>query len=316
MRRLSPAGPGQRLRPRSRRSLSTISTGRSSALVPPLLPSQTAPSWKNAMSRTRIGLWTLSTGRGCPSRKKSRCSRLHACGNAALEPTPRRRKACGYTWGKFAGVKPAATWSSGSVFAKEGEPMDFSLTEQEELFRRAVRDFVTRELAPRAAETDAQATFPTDLLPKMGDLGVFGVLLPAAYGGSEAGMLSYLVATEEISAGGASTGFTIVCTVSHAFVLNAFATDEIKSSALPRMAAGRAMGAFCITEPDAGEDIGAIQTVAREEGNHYRVNGTKTVISNAGLSEFYALILRTRPGYGVDGLTMLLVEKGTPGFTI
>ena len=194
--------------------------------------------------------------------------------------------------------------------------MDFSFSEQEELFKRAVRDFSGKELAPRAAEIDTQASFPADLLPKMGDLGVFGILLPCSFDGSDAGMLSYLLAVEEISAACASTGFTVVVSASLAFAVNAFGNEELKSKVLPRMASGQAMGSVAISEPFAGEDIAAVQTTAKDEGDYYRLNGTKVFISNAGLSQFYGVMAKTAPEKGPAGLSMLVVEKGTPGFTI
>lgn len=194
--------------------------------------------------------------------------------------------------------------------------MDFDLSEQEELFKQAVANFAARELAPRAAQIDAEAKFPVDILPKMGALGVFGILIPATYGGSDAGMLSYLLAVEEISAACASTGFTVVVSASLAFAINAFGNESLKNEVLPKMATGEAMGSVAISEPLAGEDITAIQTVAEDIGDFYRINGTKVFISNAGLSRYYGIMVKTRGSAGEENLSMLVVEQGTPGFTI
>lgn len=194
--------------------------------------------------------------------------------------------------------------------------MDFSLSEQEEQFRRVLRDFTARELAPRAAEIDSQALFPTDLLPKLGDLGVFGTFAPSSFGGSDAGMLSYLIAVDEVSSGCASTGFTIAVTATIAFLLKVFAGDEVKRELLPRMARGEIMGSVGITEPFAGEDLSGIQTSLTDLGDCYRLNGSKIFISNAGLSDYYAVMARLGPQKGLEGLTMVGVEKGMRGFAV
>ncbi|MCL6638174.1 MAG: acyl-CoA dehydrogenase [Firmicutes bacterium] len=190
--------------------------------------------------------------------------------------------------------------------------MPFMLTEEQQMVRDMVRKLAQNEIAPRAAEYDRTHRYPWENLKKMGELGLMGVPIPEEYGGAGYDYLSYIITIEEISKACASTGVILaVHTSVGTFPILYFGTEEQKRKYIPKLASGEWIGAFALTEPNAGSDAASLSTSARLEGDYYIVNGTKIFISSGGQAGLYTTFVRTE-----KGITCLLVEKDTPGFSI
>ena len=194
--------------------------------------------------------------------------------------------------------------------------MDFSLTEEQELIQKTAREFAAKEVEPIAAEIDATGRVPIENFRKMGELGLLGLLVPEEYGGSGADTVSFVLAVEEISKACASTGAMmaihngVVC-----LPLLLFGTEEQKRKYLPDLAAGRLIGAFALTEPEAGSDAAAIRTRAVRDGDHYVLRGTKHFITNGAIADLVIVFATVDPSLRHKGITAFIVEKGTPGFS-
>ncbi len=194
--------------------------------------------------------------------------------------------------------------------------MDFSLTEEQKLIQKTAREFAAREVEPIAAEIDATGRVPIENFRKMGELGLLGLLVPEEYGGSGADTVSFVLAVEEISKACASTGAMmaihngVVC-----LPLLLFGTEEQKRKYLPDLAAGRLIGAFALTEPEAGSDAAAIRTRAVRDGDHYVLRGTKHFITNGAIADLVIVFATVDPSLRHKGITAFIVEKGTPGFS-
>lgn len=185
----------------------------------------------------------------------------------------------------------------------------------EELRRRAA-DLATRELEPRAAAYDREGAFPRESIERMAEEGFFGLMLPPEYGGMGQGLLAYAVAMEEIARACASSA--LIWGVHSALVAGsivAWGTQEQKRRLLPALGRAEMLGAFCLTEPGAGSDAGAVRTTARREGLHYILDGEKMFITSGGVAGLYLLIASTDPAQGSRGLTAFLVEKERPGIS-
>lgn len=195
--------------------------------------------------------------------------------------------------------------------------MNFSLTDEQLMFRRVVREFAEEVIAPSAAERDENEEFSLDLYNKMGELGLCGIPWEEKYGGAGADYLFYVIAVEEISRVCASMGVTLSAHTSLcSWPIWKFGTEEQKMKYLRPLAEGKHLGAFAITEPGAGSDAGATRTTAVKDGNYYVLNGTKVFITNAYYADTYVVIARTGPREEKHRtISAFIVEKGTPGFT-
>jgi len=195
--------------------------------------------------------------------------------------------------------------------------MHFELTEEQRMFRQAVRRFAEKELEPRAREIDETATFPAELLPKMADIGLLGMAIPDEHDGADVDAISAAIAIEEIGRVCGSTGLSLAA---HnglgCFPIARWGSEEQKERWLPMLANGEALGALCLTEPGAGSDLQSVQTRAVEEGDDWVVNGTKAWITNPSLAQILVVYLRTTLEGGTYGYSMMLVEADRPGVTV
>ncbi len=195
--------------------------------------------------------------------------------------------------------------------------MDFSLTEEHIMIRDAARDFAQQELLPGVIERDEHQKFPHEQIKKMGELGFLGMMVDPKYGGGGMDAISYVLAMEEISKVDASA--SVVMSVNNSLVcwgLETFGTEEQKQKYLTRLATGEIIGAFCLSEPEAGSDATSQSTTAVDKGGHYIVNGTKNWITNGGNASVYLVIAQTHPEKGHKGINALIIEKGATGFVI
>ncbi|MEY2580885.1 MAG: short-chain 2-methylacyl-CoA dehydrogenase [Ilumatobacteraceae bacterium] len=192
--------------------------------------------------------------------------------------------------------------------------MDFDLSPEHEAFRKVVRDFAESEIAPHAAQWDEDHTFPLETVKAMGDLGLFGLVFPAEWGGSDGDFASLCIAIEEIGRVDQSMGITLSAGVGlGANPIFRFGTEDQKQRWLPDLVAGIALGAFGLTEPDAGSDAGATRTRARREGDNWVIDGAKAFITNSGTPITSIITATARTD---DGISTFVVETGTPGLTV
>lgn len=190
------------------------------------------------------------------------------------------------------------------------------LKQEHHMIREMVRDFAAKELEPRAAEIDQTAEFPWDIIEKMGELGLMGIPFPEEYGGAEADTLAYTIGVEEISRVCGSTGITMAAHISlGTYPIFEFGTEVHKRKYLPRLASGKALAAFGLTEPGAGSDAAGTETTAVRDGDEYVLNGRKIFITSGSLAEVCVVTAVTEKGQGTHGISAFLVEKGTPGFS-
>jgi len=193
--------------------------------------------------------------------------------------------------------------------------VDFDLASEHEAFRKVVRDFAEKEVAPLAEEWDRTHAFPLDVVRKMGELGLFGLPFPEEYGGMGADLLTLCIAIEELARVDSSIAITLEAAVGlGANPIYRFGTEEQKREWLPDLSAGRALAAFGLTEPDAGSDAGGTRTKAVLDGDEWVLNGTKAFITNSG-TEITSLITVTAKT-GPDEISAFLVPAGTPGLVI
>ncbi|WP_072995731.1 acyl-CoA dehydrogenase [Pseudozobellia thermophila] len=195
--------------------------------------------------------------------------------------------------------------------------MDFSLSEEHQMIRQAARDFAQNELLPGVIERDETQTFPKEQIKKLGELGFLGMMTDPKYNGSGMDTLSYVIAMEELSKVDASA--SVVVSVNNSLVcwgLETFGNEEQKQKYLTRLASGEVIGAFCLSEPEAGSDATSQKTTAIDKGDHYILNGTKNWITNGGTADIYLVIAQTDKEKGHKGINALIVEKGMEGFEI
>jgi len=195
--------------------------------------------------------------------------------------------------------------------------MDFSLTEEHQMIRDAARDFAQTELLPGVIERDNKQEFPQELVKKMGDLGFMGLMVDPKYGGSGMDATSYVLVMEELSKIDASA--SVIVSVNNSLVcygLESYGSEEQKQKYLTKLATGEFVGAFCLSEPEAGSDATSQATTAIDKGDHYVINGTKNWITSGGRSDVYLVIAQTDREKGHRGINAFIVEKGTEGFHI
>lgn len=195
--------------------------------------------------------------------------------------------------------------------------MDFRLTEDHHMIREAARDFANNELLPGVIERDTHGTFPKEQIRKMGEQGFMGMMVSPDWGGAGMDTISYVLAMEEISKIDASA--SVCMSVNNSLVcwgLETYGTEEQKEKYLPRLAAGEIIGAFCLSEPDAGSDATSQRTTAEDHGDHYVLNGTKNWITNGNNASVYLVMAQTHPDKGAKGINALIVERDMEGVTV
>ncbi|MEY4593713.1 MAG: hypothetical protein RIQ47_123 [Bacteroidota bacterium] len=195
--------------------------------------------------------------------------------------------------------------------------MNFELTEEHLMIQQAARDFAQNELKPGVIERDEHQKFPAEQVKKMGELGFMGMMVSPEYGGGGMDTVSYVLAMEEISKIDASC--SVAMSVNNSLVcwgLETYGTEEQKRKYLVPLAKGEIIGAFCLSEPEAGSDATSQHTTAIDAGDHYILNGTKNWITNGSSASVYLVIAQTDVAKGHKGITAFIVEKGWPGFTI
>lgn len=195
--------------------------------------------------------------------------------------------------------------------------MNFELSEEHIMIRNAARDFAENELKPGVIERDEHQKFPVDQVRKMAELGFLGMMVSPKYGGGGMDTVSYVLAMEEISKVDASA--SVIMSVNNSLVcwgLEKFGTEEQKLKYLVPLAKGEIIGAFCLSEPEAGSDATSQHTTAIDKGDHYILNGTKNWITNGSTAGIYIVMAQTDVAKGHKGINAIIVEKGMPGFTI
>ncbi len=193
----------------------------------------------------------------------------------------------------------------------------FELTEEQKAVRDAARDFAQNVLKPGVIDRDREQKFPTEEIKQLGELGFLGMMVSPEYGGGGMDTVSYVLAMEEISKIDASC--SVVMSVNNSLVcwgLEQFANEEQKRKYLVPLAKGEKIGAFCLSEPEAGSDATSQRTTAIDMGDHYLLNGTKNWITNGGTASTYLVMAQTDAAKGHRGINCLIVEKGMPGFVV
>jgi alkylation response protein AidB-like acyl-CoA dehydrogenase len=195
--------------------------------------------------------------------------------------------------------------------------MDFTLSEEHKMIQEAARDFAQAELLPDVIERDREAKFPERQVKLMGEMGFMGMMVSPEYGGSGMDTLSYVLAMEEIAKVDASAA--VIMSVNNSLVtwgLEHFGTEEQKRKYLVPLASGQQLGAFALSEPEAGSDATHQRTTAEDKGDYYLLNGVKNWITNGGHADVYLVIAQTHPEKGHRGINAFIVERGWEGFTI
>ena len=195
--------------------------------------------------------------------------------------------------------------------------MNFELSEEHKMIRDAARDFAQAELLPGVIERDETQTFPYEQIKKMGELGFLGMMVSPEYGGGGMDTISYVLAMEEISKVDASA--SVVMSVNNSLVcwgIEKYGNEAQKQKYLTKLATGEMIGAFCLSEPEAGSDATSQSTTAIDKGDHYLVNGTKNWITNGNNASVYIVIAQTDVDKGHRGINALIIEKGADGFVV
>ena len=194
--------------------------------------------------------------------------------------------------------------------------MDFNMTEDQQMFVKLAKDFGEKRLAPTITERDHQGIFDEAIIKEMLEMGLGGTYFPEEYGGAGADVLSYIMTVEELAKYDAGVSITLSGTVSLcANPIFEYGTEEQKQKFLTPLCEGTKLGAFGLTEPNAGTDASGQQTVAVKEGDHYILNGSKIFITNAGAADIYIVFAMTDKSQGNHGITAFILEKGMEGFT-
>jgi alkylation response protein AidB-like acyl-CoA dehydrogenase len=195
--------------------------------------------------------------------------------------------------------------------------MQFQLTEEQLMIQSAARDFAQNECKPGVIDRDEHQKFPAEQVKKLGELGFLGMMVDPKYGGGGMDAISYVLAMEEISKIDASV--SVVMSVNNSLVcwgLEHFGTEEQKQKYLVPIAKGEKIGAFCLSEPEAGSDATSQRTTAFDKGDHYLVNGTKNWITNGSSASIYLVMVQTNVELGHKGINCLIMERGMPGFVV
>jgi len=195
--------------------------------------------------------------------------------------------------------------------------MNFELTDDQKMIRQAARDFAQNVLKQGVIDRDRDMIYPTEEVKQMAELGFLGMMVSPEYGGGGMDTVSYVLAMEEISK--VDNSCSVIMSVNNSLVcwgLEKFGTEEQKQKYLPDLASGKKIGAFCLSEPEAGSDATSQRTTAEDKGDHYVLNGTKNWITNGGTASVYLVMAQTDPEKGHKGINCLIVEKGMDGFIV
>jgi alkylation response protein AidB-like acyl-CoA dehydrogenase len=195
--------------------------------------------------------------------------------------------------------------------------MDFELTEEQKMVKEAAADFAKNTLAPRAEEFDQNEEIPKEIYKELASLGYMGIMVPEEFGGSSFDFISYILIMEEFAK--ACAALQISLSVHNSLVCDAvlkFGTDAQKKKYFPALSKGEKIGAYSLTEPGSGTDAGSLKTNALPKGDYYLVNGTKAFVTNGGIADLFVVFVLTKPELKSKGISCLLVEKGTEGFSI
>ena len=195
--------------------------------------------------------------------------------------------------------------------------MHFELSEEQLMIQQAARDFAQNELKPGVIERDEHQKFPAEQIKKLGELGFLGMMVDGKYNGSGMDALSYVLVMEELSKVDASA--SVVVSVNNSLVcygLESYGSEAQKEKYLKPLASGEMIGAFCLSEPEAGSDATSQQTTAEDKGDYYLLNGTKNWITNGSTAGVYLVIAQTHKELKHKGINAFIIEKGTPGFTV
>ena len=195
--------------------------------------------------------------------------------------------------------------------------VEFNLSEEQILIRNSAREFAKTELLPGVIERDELQNFPDNLVKKMGDLGFMGIMVDPEFGGSGMDTLSYVLIIEELSKIDASA--SVIVSVNNSLVcygIEKFGNKKQKNKYLPKLSTGESVGAFCLSEPEAGSDATSQTTLAVDKGDHYIIDGTKNWITNGSRAQIYIVIAQTNKSKGHKGINAFIVERNTPGFHI
>ena len=195
--------------------------------------------------------------------------------------------------------------------------LDFSLTEQNKLFKKTIREFCEKEIKPLADRIDKEEYFPKDLYKKMGKMGLMGMTVPQDFGGAGIDRMSYMIALEEISRVCGSTGLTVEAHnslgVGHIFEKG---TEEQRKKYLPKLCSGDELAAWALSEPNAGSDAGSLQTTAVKDGDEWVLNGTKQFITSGDIAWVTTVMAKTDKDKGAKGISAFIIERDTPGFSV
>lgn len=193
--------------------------------------------------------------------------------------------------------------------------MDFLLTQEQEILRDSIRNFAQKEIQPLVKDSDEKGKWPEELTRKLGEMGLLGIIIPPEYQGTGYSNVDYVIILEEISKVDPSVGLVVAAHNSlcsnH---INMFCNEEQKKKYLTRLASGQTLGAWGLTEPEAGSDAAALRTKAVKKGDHWVLNGTKLFITNGSLAEIAVVVAVTDPEKGRDGVSAFILEKGMEGF--
>ena len=193
--------------------------------------------------------------------------------------------------------------------------MDFSLTDEQQLLRESIKNFSEKEIRPLVKESDQKGEWPKGLTSKLGEMGLLGIVMPPEYQGAGYSNVDYVIALEEISKVDPSVGLVVAAHNSLACNhINLFGTETQKRKYLPRLASGKTLGAWALTEAGAGSDAACLRTKAEKRGDHWILNGSKLFITNGSLAEIFVVMAATDPEKGRKGISAFILEKGMPGF--
>lgn len=195
--------------------------------------------------------------------------------------------------------------------------MEYFLTPEQQMIRDSAREYAQQHLLPGVIERDVHGLWPKEQIAQMGELGFMGMMVDPQWGGSGLDSMSYVLAMEEISKIDASA--SVIMSVNNSLVcwgLEKFGSEAQKEKYLPGLATGKLLGAFCLSEPEAGSDASSQKTKAEDKGDHYLVNGTKNWITNGGHADVYLVMAQTDASLKSKGINALIIEKGAPGFDL
>ncbi|RDW22292.1 acyl-CoA dehydrogenase [Oceanobacillus arenosus] len=195
--------------------------------------------------------------------------------------------------------------------------MDLNFSEEQEMIRKLIREFAQKEISPEIERMETEDRFPKEIIEKMGELGLMGIPIPEAYGGSGMDYTSYIIAIHEFSKVSAAIGVILsVHTSVGTIPILHFGTEEQKKRYIPRLASGEYLGAFALTEPGAGSDVKSMKTIAKREDEHYVLNGSKVFITNGGVADTYIVFARTNHDKTANEVSAFIIEKNTQGLII